>query len=190
MPFQQRGFTLIELMVAVAVLAILAAIAFPSFDDFFDRYRVRGAADEVLSVLSVARAQSVKIGLDTAVSSTAGTPWCVGANSASVPSAGAAAAGATACDCSEANACLVGGEELVVSSVKHPGVTMVSGSALTFDGKLGLAVTSSGAVSDPGAIVLRSPQGKYDVSVNVSPLGQATLCTPSGKPSIAGVAQC
>ncbi|WP_460822191.1 GspH/FimT family pseudopilin [Lysobacter olei] len=190
MPFQQRGFTLIELMVAVAVLAILAAIAFPSFDDFFDRYRVRGAADEVLDVISAARAQSVKDGLDAAVSSTVGSAWCVGANSASLPTGGAPAGAASACDCTVADACLVAGEELVVSAIKHPGVTMVGGTTFAFDGKLGVALTSSGVVADPDAIVLRSPKGKYDVSVNVGPLGQATLCTPTGKPSISGIAPC
>ena len=74
-----KGFTLVELMVVVAIVAILAAMAAPSYRDMIDRYRLRSAADDVLSMLANARAQSVKIGLDAAVSSTTGASWCVGA---------------------------------------------------------------------------------------------------------------
>ncbi len=43
----QRGFTLIELMITVAVIAILAAIAYPSYTDYVERAR-RADAKAVL----------------------------------------------------------------------------------------------------------------------------------------------
>lgn len=186
-----RGFTLIELMVVVAIVAILAAMAAPSYRDMIDRFRVRGAADDVLSVLSNARAETVKLGLDTAVATSApGASWCVGANSATVPTGGAAAGVPTACSCATPTACLVGGTQTVVPVGRHGAVSLRSASAFTYDGKLGTVLTAAGAIVAPTPITLISPSGKYDVNVGVSPLGQATLCTPSGKPAMAGISAC
>jgi len=44
-----HGFTLIEAMIAVAIVAILAAIAFPSYDRFVPRPRLENACADLLN---------------------------------------------------------------------------------------------------------------------------------------------
>lgn len=183
-----RGFTLVELMVSLLVLAIAAALATPSFVDHVERTRVRGAADAVASLINNARAEAVKTDLDVNVAmGGGGAAWCLGGNAAAAPTGGQPAGIATSCDCNDASACLVGGQRLAIEPGTYPGVSVRTAlaSALLFDSTLG-ALSPLGTRS----LVLTSPHGKYDVAVLVGALGQARLCTPSGRPAMPDVPSC
>lgn len=54
-----KGFTLVELMVVIALLAIMAAIAIPGFTDFIKRNETESAADDVNRLLQYARNQAI-----------------------------------------------------------------------------------------------------------------------------------
>ncbi|MDX9873425.1 MAG: GspH/FimT family pseudopilin [Spongiibacteraceae bacterium] len=54
-----RGFTLVELMVVVALIAIFATVAVPSFTKFVENNRTQAAHNEVVGLLRYARTLAV-----------------------------------------------------------------------------------------------------------------------------------
>lgn len=74
-----RGFTLIELMVAVAIVAILAAVAVPGMRDFVHANRLAAQSNELLGALALARSEAVKRGANVSVCRSADGATCGGA---------------------------------------------------------------------------------------------------------------
>lgn len=55
------GFTLIELMVAVAVLAIVSVVAIPAFGNLISSNRLNAQANEFLSAITYARSEAIRL---------------------------------------------------------------------------------------------------------------------------------
>jgi type IV fimbrial biogenesis protein FimT len=79
---RQRGFTLIELMVTVAVLAIVLTVAIPSFANLVNGNRLNAQANLLLAAIEYAKTEAVK--------TNATVTFCHSANGSSCSAAPAA----------------------------------------------------------------------------------------------------
>ncbi|MEJ2425804.1 MAG: GspH/FimT family pseudopilin [Candidatus Thiodiazotropha sp.] len=60
-----KGFTVVELMIALAILAIVVAIAIPGFRDFVERNAVTTTSNELLNGLLFARGEAIRTEINT-----------------------------------------------------------------------------------------------------------------------------
>lgn len=70
-----RGFTLIELMVTVALIAILMTIAAPSFTTFQRNAELTSRINTLLASINAARSEAMKRGRDAVVIPLDGSSW-------------------------------------------------------------------------------------------------------------------
>ena len=59
---RRAGFTLMEVMLVMALLVILAAIAFPSLTAMIDDFKITAASDQVRARMALARVQAMNEG--------------------------------------------------------------------------------------------------------------------------------
>lgn len=57
---KQPGFTLVELMVAIAIMAIVIAFAVPSFEQIRNGNRLSSGANDLLTALQLARTEAIR----------------------------------------------------------------------------------------------------------------------------------
>lgn len=169
------GFTLVEMMVAVAVAAILIAVAVPSFTGIAERNRLRNAAEKLRSDVKLARSESLRRNRTVVMSfarSSGGAIWCYGMRLE------------TACDCvagTGASACeLDPGVTTVVSQDSYRGVSLPAlpyASTAPVAGVLRL--NPARPALDNGRAAFVSSAGK-EARVMIANQGRVRLCSPAG----------
>jgi prepilin-type N-terminal cleavage/methylation domain-containing protein len=193
-----RGFTIIELMVAILVLLVLVALAVPSLQAVRQRAATRAAGDQLLSFWNQARLEAakrnqlVKVGV---TQSDGGATFCLGATTTTN------LADTTPCDCTATSGgsfCEVArfpdsaADNGAWNGTKLIGVTL-GGSNWPTVAAIEPAVIESKRTSltqpaDVGTITLRGPDGpkSYQIRLNVDELGRAVLCEPTAAPDKIG----
>lgn len=178
------GFTLIELMVTLAVAAILATTALPAFSDLLDSQRLRATAQQIATDLRYARSEAIKrhAAIPIGVSFTPGSEWCYGI-SQQLP-----------CDChiqdwQSDDACLL---DLAHERQLHTIASDTRAHIELFETSFNSDETQFDplrGIATAGTVKLRSARGKY-LNVIVSTLGRVRICAPSDSESPAGYAPC
>lgn len=182
-----QGFTIIELMVVIAIIAILAAAAVPNINSYMESRRVVSAAESIYSYLLYARSEAISrsqpVVLRITPENSATGTWELGVS--------------TDTDCSPAignnkdthtpdtaNACVLSvsgvnvfkrlvGKDYKDVTVAITGVEVDDTHTITFD-------PVRGTVGVGENITIKVLHNKMELNVIVAPIGRVKICSPVG----------
>lgn len=161
------GVTLIELLVALAVMVVLAATAAPLVGNMREKQRVAAATEAVLAQVMLAKSESGKRSEEIRVEIKDGANWSVG-----VSDVGSCDPAGTDCTLSyvESNGAAVTKLQ-VINSSEYTGVSIASSSPddIEFNPIRGTA--------DSGTVVLQSDN--YETRILVSSFARVRVCSPT-----------
>jgi type IV fimbrial biogenesis protein FimT len=178
---RSSGFTLVEMMISIAVVIILLMIAVPSFIAARERATLGAAGEQVLGLWNQARFESAKRnGLVKFGVNINGSAFCIGVATTTT------ASDSTPCDCfnpaANTNQCNVA--IFPSSQADWKGVTVVG--TPTLGANTAVAVveprrTGLSEAGDAGAITFLGPGDDHDYRLNlrVDQMGRAVLCQSS-----------
>jgi type IV fimbrial biogenesis protein FimT len=158
------GFTLIELMIVIAIVAIIAALAVPSYRDMAERNRLKEAAESLASDMRFARTEAIKKSKDLRLTLVAAT-WCYGIDDDN-----------TACDCGTPGDCAI----KAVDGTQFQGISLDNNNSVTFSFRRGTANAMGATLSS----------ANYQARVMVANVGRVRICTPAGAAGLQGYPTC
>jgi len=76
---RSKGFTLIELMVVIAILGIILGLAVPAMSEFLIRQRVKSQSNDIMLAIASARSEAIKLNQAVSVIPDGiwASGWCV-----------------------------------------------------------------------------------------------------------------
>ena len=74
---REQGFTLVELLISVAVVGVLTLLALPSFNQWIANTKIRSTTESVLAGFQLARAEAVRLNRGVRMTLNADTSWTV-----------------------------------------------------------------------------------------------------------------
>ena len=181
----ELGFTIIELMVVVAIAAILIVAAAPSFSEFLSRRRVEGLTAELVTDLHYTRSEAVS--RNESVGMFFGTD-CYVIYRVRVPTASPTVA---TCTRTTKSITPAAAELKTVQLDAGRPVSMGPGGAanVEFDPVRGMVTNSAG--DDTASVDVRSTSGKpWRLRAMLTIMGRAETCRPADAPGFAGWAEC
>lgn len=173
------GLTLLELMVALAVLSVVMAVTVPSFRDYIDKKSLQRGAETVAGFIERARSYA-RLG-QVPVTVTVGDQ-CLGAR-----------VGSDTCDCRGAAAsCVLAEAGTDVQALLAPPdlgslSLQAAGDGLVFQQPRGAVVAP---VGQDLATSVTLAAGRWTLRVDLSGLGAVQLCLPQNAPAMGGYTRC
>lgn len=151
------GFTLLELMVALAIVIILATMSIPSLRSILTDSRIKAAADTFVQQIQLARSEAIQRQQNAYLTVTSGSNWCSGVNAN------------TSCSCSPSNNCSLN----FINYTDYSGVSVsissgFTGGGINFD-------STRGFPNEAAQLVFQGDSKSITVSINA--VGQITVCS-------------
>lgn len=170
---RSSGFTLVELMVTLAVVAILLVVAVPSFQSVMNANKLTTSANEFVASFQAARAEAIRynrrVVICLSTNPNAATPTCAPSDATNaigwlvfMDANANGTYGSTQCDSVNTTIC----DQLLRVAAPAPGVRILGSSNLA--GKVRIDFRSDGLARRSTGTVLS---------------GTVRMCLPTGRPS-------
>lgn len=150
---RQHGLTLIELMMALAMLAIVGSLALPSFGSLLGRTRLKSTAETLASDIAEARREAVTKGFALHIEFERRHDWCWGVATIS------------GCACGSAQPCQLKTEH----AADHAGIELVDAHNAHLD--------PNGVALSGGDAEFQAAHGER-LRVALGALGHTRICAP------------